>query len=47
MKKYIYPILFAISGSIIIGIGGMLKLATYGGNNCDFANKNCDCFCCN
>jgi hypothetical protein len=25
----------------------MLKLATYGGNNCDFANKNCDCFCCN
>jgi len=47
MKKYVYPALSAFAGAVIIGIGAMLKLMTYGGNSCDFPGKNCDCFCCN
>ena len=47
MKKYIYPILSALAGTIIFGIVGFLKLVSYGGNNCDMPGKGCDCFCCN
>lgn len=47
MKKYIYPILSALLGSVIFGIIGGLSLINYGGNSCDFPGKNCDCFCCN
>lgn len=46
MKKYIYPILFAISGAMVFGIIGFLKFLNYGGNRCDTTGKICDCFCC-
>lgn len=46
MKKYIYPLLSALAGAIIFGLGGLLKFAGYGANNCDVPGKNCDCFCC-
>jgi len=47
MKKYIYPIISALVGAATFGIGGLLMLMIYGGNNCDMPGKSCDCFCCN
>ena len=47
MKKYFYPILSALIGAVIFGVGGFLGFMTYGGRNCDTPGKNCDCFCCN
>ncbi|MEI6627777.1 MAG: hypothetical protein WCL61_04235 [bacterium] len=47
MKKYIYPILFALVGAIIFGVSGFLKLLGIGANDCDMLGKRCDCFCCN
>jgi len=47
MKKYLYPILSALAGAIILGVFGFLKLVGYGGNSCDMPGKGCDCFCCN
>jgi hypothetical protein len=46
MKKYLYPILSAIAGSLVLGIVGFIKFMSYGGNSCDFPGKNCSCFCC-
>ena len=45
--SHFYPILSALIGAVIFGVGGFLGFMTYGGRNCDTPGKNCDCFCCN